>query len=60
MKKSIERKLDRLAEIEDNLFYGDKLIGRGEATEAELQKQIEALYAEKRQIEKELKAKGYL
>lgn len=60
MKKSIERKFDRLVEIEDHLFYGSKLIRRGEATEAELQKQIAALRAEKRQIEKELKAKGYL
>lgn len=60
MKKSIERKFDRLVEIEDHLFYGYKLIERGEATEAELRKQIADLCAEKRQIEKELKAKGYL
>ena len=60
MKKSIQRKFDRLAEIEDDLFYGSKLIRRGEATEDELREQIAALRAEKRQIEKELKAKGYM
>lgn len=60
MKKVIERKFDRLTEIEDDLFYGSKLIRRGEATEDELRKQLAALRAEKQQIEKELKAKGYL
>jgi archaellum component FlaC len=60
MKKSLQIKLDRMTEIEDDLFYAEKLIARGEATRAELQSQLNKLNAEYRRLEKELKKAGLI
>lgn len=60
MKKSLQVKLDRMTEIEDDLFYAEKLISRGEATRAELQPQLNKLNAEHRRLEKELKKAGLI
>lgn len=54
-KKSVARNIDRLTKIDDDIFFGHKMIIRGEATEVELRNQFAKLEAEKSQIEKELK-----
>ena len=48
---SLERE-EKIDELLDNLFFGEKMISRGEATREELQEQID-------KINKELELLGY-